>query len=55
MGRLILQLAVVLIAFVALLLLVGGSAGSLEVFIWLVLLVLAFALVIRRHRRRTAR
>ncbi|WP_158690603.1 hypothetical protein [Streptomyces sp. 142MFCol3.1] len=54
MGRLILQLAAVLLAFVAVLSLVGGAAGSPEVFIWVVLLVLAFALVIRRHRRRTS-
>ncbi|MGW3914660.1 hypothetical protein ACWEBX_24490 [Streptomyces sp. NPDC005070] len=55
MGRLILQLAAVFIGFVALLRLVGGSAGSPEVSIWLVLLVLAFAVVIRRHRRRARR
>ncbi|MFD5316668.1 hypothetical protein [Streptomyces sp. NPDC127098] len=48
-----LQLVAVVIAFVALLLLVGATAGSLEVLLWLVLLALTFSLVIRHHRRRT--
>ncbi|MER5475656.1 hypothetical protein ABT026_01530 [Streptomyces sp. NPDC002734] len=57
MGRLIGQIVVVVIAFVALLTLIGSRAGALEVGILTVLLVAALGLVVRGYlrRRSTAR
>ncbi|MFE5211325.1 hypothetical protein [Streptomyces sp. NPDC056600] len=52
MGQLIRQLVIVVIAFAALLLLIGSRAGTPEVAILGVLFVGALGLVLHRHRRR---
>jgi hypothetical protein len=53
MGQLIRHLVIVLIAFAALLLLIAGRAGMLEIAILAVLFLVALGVVVQRHRRRT--
>jgi hypothetical protein len=52
MGQLIRQLVIVVIAFAALLLLIGPRAGTPEVAILGVLFVAALGLVVRRYLQR---